>query len=104
MPELMLDRQPNFLQMALNEAHNIIFVKDNDFRIIYANKPFFDLFPPERRDSIIGTTTFENFLPAEVEAFTHEDLRALAGGETEIIEDITDYQGNIRTLLTRKIG
>lgn len=104
MPQSKLTKQANFLKMAIDEAHNLIFVKDNEYRIIYANKPFLNLYPPKDRDSIIGTTTFEKFPDDEVEGFVKEDRRALNGEETEMIEDVTDFEGTTHKMLTRKIG
>ena len=97
-------QETDFLRTALNQTKSLIFVKDNDFRIVYANEAFLDLFPPEKRNSVIGTTTLEEFPNEEVEGFLKEDRRALKGENTEIIEQVTDYAGLTRTYLTRKIG
>jgi signal transduction histidine kinase len=104
MPKTKLALETDFLRMALNETKSLIFVKDEQFRIIYANDAFLGLYPPENRQNIIGTTTLEEFPESEVEGFLKEDRRALQGEETEIIEQVTDYAGNTRTYLTRKLG
>lgn len=99
-----LAHDEEFFQLVLDEASNVIFVKDSEFRIIYANKAFLMLYPEEQRNSIIGTTTLESFRPEEAEGFLAEDRKALAGQRTQILEDITDHEGVTRSLLTRKIG
>ncbi len=96
--------EPDFLKMALDEAGVLVFVKDKDFKIVYANRAFLGLYPPEKRDNIIGTTTFEEFPPEEIEGFIKEDRRALEGETTEIIEEVTNYKGVTKSYLTRKIG
>ena len=104
MTNIEFTKNNDFLRMALNETKSMIFVKDKEFRIIYANNAFLSLYPPEKRNTILGTTTLEKFPEEEVEGFLKEDRRALEGEETEIIEQVTDYAGKTRTLLTRKIG
>ncbi len=39
----------------------MIFIKDENSRIVYANRAFLALYAPDQRDSIIGTTTIESF-------------------------------------------
>lgn len=87
---------------AFDNSCNIIFIKDENLRIVYANEQFMKLFAPEQRSSLIGTTTFENFPEREVEGFLKEDKAALYGEKTEIIEEVTDYKGEIHILKTNK--
>lgn len=99
-----LDLNVDFYQRVLDESSNIVFVKDKDLRIIYANKSFLELYPEDMRETVIGTTTLENFTPEEAEGFIVEDKRALAGETTQIQEVVHGLDGAERTLLTRKIG
>jgi len=99
-----LTHDAGFLSMILNENNNMVFVKDNEYRIIFANKAYLDLYHPDDRDKVIGSTTFENFPPEEFEGFVKEDRQALDGGTTEIIENVTDYKGVEHTFITKKKG
>ena len=87
--------------LVMHEDPNLIFVKDENSVIRYANKAFLEIYPPERRDQVVGSTTIEDYPEAEARLFLEEDRRAIAAGSTEIVETITDYQGNVRTLITK---
>jgi PAS domain S-box-containing protein len=79
-----------------------VFVKGEDGIIIYANRAFLELYPPERRSTIIGTTTAEDFSAEQVRLFQEEDHKAFASGVSAIVEEITDYTGRNFTFLTTK--
>ena len=83
---------------------NLVFVKDEESRIVYANKAFREVYPPDHRDAILGSTTVESFDPKEAELFLAEDRRAMEQGHSEIVEEITDWKGDRLTLLTRKFS
>ena len=83
---------------------NLVFVKDGESRIVYANKAFREVYPPDHRDAILGSTTVESFDPKEAELFLAEDRRAMEQGHSEIVEEITDWKGDRLTLLTRKFS
>ena len=100
---LVLPDDEGLLEFILDYGPNLVFIKDEESRIVYANKAFLALYPPDRRDTIIGTTTVENFPPEEADLFLSEDRRALREGRTELVEDITDWKAQTHTLLTRKM-
>ena len=91
-----------FYEMVLDTMPDLVFVKDRDLRIVYANPRFLEIYAPADRESVVGTTTIDNFLPEEAEVFMAEDRRAFEEGYSEIIEDIVDWQGASLTLFTRK--
>ncbi len=93
----------NFQTLLMNENTDLVFVKDEKFRIVSANKAFLSLYPKDTQDSIIGSTTIEEYNDEEAEAFLAEDKKAFAEGVSEIEETILFPDGNQRTLLTRKI-
>ncbi len=97
--ELELD----LMGVLLSESDDLIFAKDNEFRIIYANRKFLELYPPEQRDHIIGKTTAENFSETQRLVFFAEDRKALEEGRSQLIENITDYTGKVRTFHTQKM-
>ena len=91
-----------FVQAVIDNSRNLIFVKDRDSRIVYANDAFLDVYSPQERERVIGSTTVESFSAEEAEVFLAEDRRAFELGTSEIVEDIVDWQGNKRCLSTRK--
>ncbi len=91
-----------FFEQLLNNSRNLVFVKDRALNIIYGNQAFLNLYPPELRISVIGTHSARNFNSVEYEVFSAEDRKALEQGFSEIVEEITDYKGRVRTLQTQK--
>lgn len=91
-----------FFEQLLNNSRNLVFVKDRALNIIYGNQAFLNLYPPELRASVIGTHSGRNFDSVEYEVFSAEDRKALERGFSEIVEEITDYKGRVRTLQTQK--
>ncbi len=90
------------LEFIIDNEPNLIFVKDEESRIVYANTAFRSLYPPDERDQLIGSTTAESFTAEEADLFLREDRRALREGASEIVEELTNWEGKKVTLLTRK--
>lgn len=94
-----------FLHLLMDHMPNIVFIKDENSIILYANKAMLDVYPPERRDRIVGHTTVEAFDPEHARLFLAEDKRAIESDTmTEIVEESVSYTGQRRVYLTRKIG
>ena len=89
---------------VLDYDPNLVFVKDEEGRILFANRAFLNVYAPEDRDGVIGSTTIENFSEEEARLFLEEDRRALEQGHSEIVEEILDWKGERLTLLTRKFA
>lgn len=92
-----------FLQLVQDVMPDLIFVKDENFRIVRANQTFLELYPEEIRDSVLGTTTVESYDEEEAEAFLKQDQIALTEGYSEVEETIRFPNGKRRTLFTKKI-
>lgn len=92
----------DFFSVLLEQSPNMIFVKDEQFRIIYANPAFLHMYDPAIRDKIVGTTAIEKFSEEEAAVFLREDQKAFDTGYAELIEELTDYKGFRRTYHTRK--
>lgn len=92
-----------FLNIIMDSVPDMIFVKDKNFNIVQANQSFFDKYDPDKRDHIIGHSGLEQFPEEEQKIYLENDRKALLEGFSEVEETITDYRGNIRTLLTRKV-
>lgn len=92
-----------FLQLVQDVMPDLIFVKDEEFKIVRANQAFLGLYPEDVRDSIIGTTTVESFDKEEANTFLEQDRIALAEGYSEVQETIHFPNGEKKTLFTKKI-
>jgi len=92
-----------FCSVLLDNSDDMIFVKDEQFRILYANKSFLNMYAPDIRAEIIGKTTIEKFSEEEAAIFLREDQKAFRNGRAELIEELTDYTGKARIYETRKI-
>ena len=92
-----------FVKAVLDNSQQLVFVKDRDSRIVYANDAFLDVYSPQEREKVIGATTVESFSDSAAAVFLEEDRRAFELGNTEIVEEIVDWQGNERILSTRKM-
>lgn len=92
-----------FKDLVTNTIPDLVFVKDSELRIVQANNAFINLYPEEKRDKIIGYTTFEDYDPAEAELFSQNDRVALEKGIHETEELIQFPNGAVRTLFTKKL-
>lgn len=93
----------DFRDLITNSIPDLVFVKDEKFRIIDANEAFLNLYPKKIRDSVIGSTTIEHYDEKEAEEFLRYDKQALEMGYSETEESITFPDGYIRTLMTKKV-
>ncbi len=92
-----------FSELITNTIPDLIFVKNEKFEIISANNAFLNLYPPEKRDKVIGYTTVEDYAEEEAEKFIAEDRKALKEGRAETFEDVTFPDGKTRRLFTTKV-
>lgn len=92
-----------FQGLVMSNIPDLLFVKDEKFRIVEANTAFLNLYPEEMRDAVIGTTSIEKYSPEEAEAFLHFDKLALKNGSSETEETIQFPDGRTRTMFTKKV-
>jgi PAS domain S-box-containing protein len=96
-------KEAHDLQALINENNDsAIFVKDEEFKLVYANNALKALYPESMRDSLIGTTTVEEFSKDDANAFLIEDRKALEEGLSVKLEQLTMPTGNFVTLKTMK--
>jgi PAS domain S-box-containing protein len=93
----------HIIPLVLNHANKWIFVKDRDYKIVFANELFLKLYAPDKRDGILGTTTIESFPKEQADVFLSEDKKAFDTGYAELIEELTDYKGRKIHLQSQKI-
>ena len=98
-----IEESKSFLQLVQDSIPDMIFVKDEQFRIIRANPAFLEAYPESARSSVIGSTTIESFSKEEAAAFVIQDKIALQKGYSETEETIQCPDGTKRTLHTKKI-
>ena len=91
-----------FAKAVVDNSSNLIFVKDRESRIVYANDAFLQIYSPEERQHVVGSTTVSNFSDDEAAVFLEEDRRAFDLGDTEIVEEVIDWRGDLRILCTHK--
>ncbi len=92
-----------FQRLLMNANTDLVFVKNEQLEIVEANHAFLKIYPNKTREQIIGSTTVEDYDPKEAELFFEQDRKALAEGESEVVETIQFPDGKERTLLTRKM-
>lgn len=90
---------PEFVLVAITDP---FFVKDKDYRIVQANEAFFNLYPVEKRNEIIGYTTVEQYSKEESEIFLANDRYAFENGLHKTCETLRFPDGVIRTFVTTK--
>ncbi|GBL02755.1 ATP-binding protein [Glaciecola sp. KUL10] len=89
-------------ELTYDASNDKIFVKDEKFRLVMANKAFMNMYPEDQRDEVIGYTTLEKYRPDEVEAFLENDRIAFEQGRSEVIEKLLMPNGEMKSLLTIK--
>lgn len=98
-----LRKSEEFSRLIMNNIPDLIFVKDEDFKIVKANKAFMDIFSHEQRDKIIGHTTIENFSKEEADLFLKNDRIAFENGISQVFEKIKIYDGREINIFTTKV-
>lgn len=91
------------LLKLLTATHDdLVFVKDDQFRIVFANAAMMQLYPGKQLEDVLGYTTVEDYLPEDAEEFLKQDKKALEEGESEVFEEILFPDGVNRILWTKK--
>lgn len=90
-------------ELVFTSLPDFLFVKDSDYRIIMANPAFLAMYPKEQRGGVIGTTTIESYPKDERDGFLKNDKIAFDTGFSEVEEKITFPNGQVKTLITKKV-
>lgn len=93
----------DFQDLVTNNIPDYIFVKDENFNIVQANQAFLELYPEATRDEVVGSTSVENYEKEDAEIFLEHDRMALETGYSEAEETLTFPNGEVKTLLTKKV-
>jgi two-component system, cell cycle sensor histidine kinase and response regulator CckA len=89
------------MKTILDATNDPIFVKDNEHRIILANRAFCELFDQDER-AVIGKTLAEHVPIEERVHFFAVDRRVLDTGKSEVCEESLTLNGLERTIVTSK--
>jgi len=91
------------LQNLITEHNDdLILVKDEQFRIVFANNAFLRVYPEEMQDRIIGFTTVEEYDEKEANAFLAQDKIAFESGYSKVVEELHMPGGQFIILETVK--
>jgi PAS domain S-box-containing protein len=91
-----------YLSAVIDSIGNPIFVKDGQHRFVFANDAACEMLGI-RRELWLGRTDYELFPKEQADIFREHDLRLReAGGRDVNEEQITDAQGETRTIVTTK--
>ncbi|MDY6805990.1 MAG: PAS domain S-box protein [Cyanobacteriota bacterium] len=102
--EAALKASQDFLERVLNSVADPIFVKDSQHRFTKLNDACCQLIGYPRQQ-IIGKSDGDFFPKAEADAFRLDDRLVFSTGkEREREETITDANGTVRTIVTKKIA
>lgn len=99
--EIIIQNEQERLETILNTVKDPIFVKDNDHRIILANKAFYEIFNTDEKNTI-GYTLAENVPEDEKIHFLAVDQKVLDTGISDTHEESLTVNGLSHTIITRK--
>ena len=92
----------DYLNKIINSVGDPIFVKNSDHRFVLVNDALC-AFVGRSRDELIGMSDYDFFPKEQADIFWHVDDIVLESGEENVNEEmITDAQGNILTIVTKK--
>lgn len=99
--EALLDSK-EYLNKIINSIGDPIFVKDKQHRLVMVNDAECSL-AGRSREELLGKTDYDFFPKEQVDTFWEKDELVLRTGRENVNEEqITDAEGNIRTVITKK--
>ncbi len=98
-----LKESQELINLINDNMPDALFVKDEDLRIVRANKLFINMYPKDKQNKVIGYTTLEDYKEEDVIEFTKLDRIAFEYGSSEAQEKITFPNGDVKTLFTKKV-
>jgi len=97
-----LRKSKEYLNKIINAIGDPIFVKDRDHRLIMVNDAECRL-AGRTREELLGRTDYDFFPKDQVDIFWERDELVFKTGKEDVNEEqITDAQGNICTIITKK--
>jgi PAS domain S-box-containing protein len=91
-----------FLHNILNSVADPIFVKDANYKFVFANKALCDMLGMKKED-IIGKTLGESLPKTQMDLFLKNDKMVLESGKENISQEpLSGQNGKILTIVTKK--
>jgi PAS domain S-box-containing protein len=91
-----------YLNQIINTIGDPIFVKDSEHRLVLVNDAECIL-AGRPREELLGKTDYDFFPREQVDVFWKQDDLVLESGQENANEEtITDAEGNVRTIITKK--
>ncbi|MEM3017460.1 MAG: PAS domain-containing sensor histidine kinase, partial [Candidatus Bathyarchaeia archaeon] len=89
-----LSRSRRFLETAMESAPDFVYIKDKDFRYVYANQAFCK-FHGKSKEQVLGGTVYDIYPKEQADLFTEQDRRVFEKGVPDYSTDlaITDSEG-----------
>jgi len=92
----------DFLLLISENNQDLVFVKDESFKIVFANKAFLSIYPEDQREQVIGSTTFDKFQDDDIKKLVAQDKIAFSKGVSKVVEEIVLPNGKKQFLETIK--
>ena len=100
--EASLKDSREYLNQIINTIGDPIFVKDSEHRLVLVNDAECTL-AGRPREELLGKTDYDFFPREQVDVFWKQDDLVLESGQENVNEEtITDAEGNVRTIITKK--
>lgn len=91
-----------YLKVAMDCVGDPIFIQDKQHRFVFINNAACELFG-KSREQLLEMTDYELFPKEQVEVFRKYNNYVFETGEENVNEEsLTDSQGNVRTIVTKK--
>lgn len=92
----------NFLKTTINAVHEPFFVKDENHKWVLLNDASIKMWGCGRQD-LIGKSDYDIFPKKQADVFWKKDDFVFKNGSNTNIEEITNSNGEIRTIVTSKV-
>ncbi len=80
-----------------------VFVKDRDYKFVFVNDAACEMFG-KPREQVLGKTDYELFSKEQADVFRRHDDAVFETGKADVDEgQVTDAQGNVRSIITKKV-
>lgn len=91
-----------FQDEILGAIPDSVFIRDSEFKIVFANDVFIKSFPEEERNLIYNHTGYEKYDVLEQENFLEKDKEALEKGHSESTETVTLHDESQQTRFIKR--
>ena len=91
-----------YFKAAIDCIGDPVFAKDRHYKFVFVNDAACEMFG-KPREQVLGRTDYELFPKEQADVFRRHDNSVFATGEADVHEEqVTDAQGNVRTIVTKR--